>query len=202
MTDRTTVAPTTLASAGIHAGFLTLLPQIRAHAEFAFRHWRCPHDRDDAVAEVIGLCWKWYVRLLERGKDPGGFPTTLAGYASRHVRVGRLVCGQQGHKDPLSFLGWRRYGLTRLRHGGEGWEEALWDNTQSPVPDQAAFRIDFPAWLRELPERDRRLAEAMLAGERTDVLADWFGLTPGRVSQLRAEFRDGWARFCGDAATA
>jgi hypothetical protein len=42
----------------------------------------------------------------------------------------------------------------------------------------------------------------MPAGERTAVLADWFGLTPGRVSQLRAEFRDGWARFCGDAVTA
>lgn len=47
------------------------------------------------------------------------------------------------------------------------WQEALHDNMQTPVPDQAAFRCDFPRWLRRLGSRKRRIAEKMLLGERT-----------------------------------
>ena len=33
--------------------FVALLPRIEARARAAFRRLRCPHDRDDAVAEVV-----------------------------------------------------------------------------------------------------------------------------------------------------
>ena len=67
------------------------------------------------------------------------------------------------------------------------------------MPDQAAFRVDFPAWLSTRTERDRRIIDDMMMNERTDALADWFGLSPARVSQLRREYCDDWRRFTGDA---
>jgi hypothetical protein len=38
----------------------------------------------------------------------------------------------------------------------------------------------------------------MLVGERTRDLAARFGVTPGRVSQLRQEFYHDWSAFCGE----
>src|SRR5262249_52462262 len=75
-------------------------------------------------------------------------------------------------------------------------EEALQDNTRSPVPDQVAFRHDFPAWLAGLGERDRRVITDLMLGERTLDVAERYGLSPARISQLRREFMQGWRRFC------
>jgi hypothetical protein len=77
-------------------------------------------------------------------------------------------------------------------------EERLRDNTQTPVPDQVQFRIDFPAWLKTLTPRERRIIKAMARNERTLDLSKTFEVTPGRISQMRREFCEGWKRFCGD----
>ena len=81
---------------------------------------------------------------------------------------------------------------------GSPLEEALRDNTRSPVDEQACFRLDFPAWLRSLPRRDRRLVKGMALGHRTLDLARRFRLSAGRVSQLRREFHREWQRFHGE----
>jgi hypothetical protein len=75
--------------------------------------------------------------------------------------------------------------------------EALRDNTQTPPPEQAGFRIDFPRWLGTRSERDRRLAEDLMTGERTLDVSSKFGLSPGRISQLRRTFHEDWQRVCG-----
>ena len=95
----------------LHAAFLALLPRIELHARLYFRGLRCPHRRDDAVAETVALTWRWFVRLVERGKDPLTFPTVLAAYAARAVRCGRRLCGQGGGKDVLSPLARQRHGF-------------------------------------------------------------------------------------------
>jgi hypothetical protein len=59
------------------------------------------------------------------------------------------------------------------------------------------FRLDFPAWLRTRTDRDRRLIEALISGERTMDVASKHGLSAARVSQLRREFMEDWTRFCG-----
>jgi hypothetical protein len=74
----------------------------------------------------------------------------------------------------------------------------LQDNRRTPVADAVAFRHDFPLWLSTLGDRNRRIAEDMMLGERTLDLAARHGISPARVSQLRREFRQGWGRFCGD----
>jgi len=42
--------------------FVALLPAIESLARAAFRHVRCPHDRADAVAEVVARAWERFRR--------------------------------------------------------------------------------------------------------------------------------------------
>jgi DNA-directed RNA polymerase specialized sigma24 family protein len=185
----------------LHAAFVALLPRLQRYARFAFRSVRCPHEQADAAQELVALCWAWFVRLAARGKDAGVFPSRLADFAARQVRAGRKLCGQEAGKDGLSPTArWRRdFRVLRLDtealRATTPWREALADNTRSPPDEAAAFRIDYPAWLSRLGERDRALAETMILAHSTAELARAFGLSPGRVSQLRQEFHDDWRRF-------
>ena len=43
--------------------FVAVLPRIVAKARAAFAAVRCPHDRADAVAEVVALAWERF-RLI------------------------------------------------------------------------------------------------------------------------------------------
>ena len=67
------------------------------------------------------------------------------------------------------------------------------------MPDQVAFRADFPAWLATRSQRDRRVVQDLMVGERTTDVADRHGLSQPRVSQLRREFREDWRAFHGEA---
>lgn len=200
----------------LHARFLLILPRINQHAQIVFRHLPSGPRRDDAIAEVIGLTWKWYVRLVERGKDPHKFPSTLASYATRAVRSGRRVCGQEKTKDVLSPLAQQRHRFTvellppstatsHKQHGApygqrhqDAYEERLKDNTLTPVPEQASFRVDFPTWLATRTERDREIIADMGRNERTQDLASKFGISPARISQLRRDYHQDWCGFCED----
>jgi len=188
----------------LHTGFLAILPAINKHAVFAFRFMFNVHDREDAIQETIAVAWAWYRRLAQRRKDAGQFPTRLAFFASRHVKCGRHLCGQENTKDVLSPTARLRRGfrvealpsITTMH--GSPWQEALVDNTHSEVIDQVIFRVDFFDWLRSWPHRHQRIIAAMALGERTQKLARRFALSPARISQLRREYHADWSRFCGD----
>lgn len=191
----------------IAARFQALLPCIERHARICFRHLQA-HYQYDAIAEAIALAWKWFVRLVRRSKDPAVFPSALATFAVRAVINGRRLCGQEKEHDVLSRLGQRRRGFTVCSLPTHGrldetpFTEALRDNMQTPVPDAAAFRIDFPAWLAAQTECDRQLIEEMALGERATKLARRFGVSEGRVSQKRRQLKQDWNRFCGEPALA
>ena len=188
----------------LHQGFLSILPRVEVHARVCFRHVRCADRREDAVAEAVAIAWAWYRRLAHRGKDARLFPSALASLAARHVRSGRRLCGQERAQDVLSPVAQARrgFGVCRLPDFETLSENplltALADNTRTPVDQQVCFRLDFPAWLRSLSQRDRRVVEDLMLGERTLDVARRHGLSPGRVSQLRREFMDGWRAFCGE----
>ena len=59
-------------------------------------------------------------------------------------------------------------------------------------------RLDFPAWRATHAERDRRLLDDLMLGERTLDVAGKYGLSPGRVSQLRREFLADWRRYLSE----
>jgi hypothetical protein len=202
--------------AQLHVAFLTLLPRVELHGNIFFRHVRCPHKKADAIQEMSALAWKWFLRLHERGKDPADFLTGFVSLLARAVNSGRRLAGMAKAKDVLNAATQRGHGFHVERlpsctqasherlyaevHGQElhdAFEERLRDNTITPVPEQVAFRIDWPAWLRTLTGRERRLIRAMALSERTLDLSKQFEVSPARISQLRREFFEGWERFCG-----
>ena len=62
-----------------------------------------------------------------------------------------------------------------------------------------AFRCDFPAWLGTLSPRNRRIAQFLALGNRTQDVARKFKVSEGRVSQLRREMAESWKAFVGEA---
>jgi hypothetical protein len=187
----------------VQAAFVAVLGRLRHHAEVCFRHVKCPGRRADLVAESLALAWAWFLGLVARGKDVSGFVSRLADYAVRHARCGRRLCGMERAKDALSPRAQTRRGflvqtLPRCDSGGDNPAlDALIDNTRTPPDEQAIFRIDFPAWLSSLGERDRTIALEMMRGDGTLELASRHGRSPGRISQLRGELRASWRRFTG-----
>jgi hypothetical protein len=198
----------------LHARFLRLLPKLETYARIAFRGITCPGKQEDRVQECVALGWKWFLRLSEQGKDVFDFPMAFAALLARAVRCGRKLCGQERAGDVLSFVAQARHGFRVERlpsstrspheqlyadpHGQallDALEERLRDNTLTPVPEQAAFRIDFPVCRGTRSERDRRVIDALMAGGRTRDVSQKFGLSPGRVSQLRRAFLEDWRRF-------
>jgi hypothetical protein len=130
--------------------------------------------------------------------------TALASFAVRAVQAGRRVLGSESSRDVLSVTAKLRHGIKvfRLPVNGSlainGWQEALADNLRTPPDEQAAFRLDFPAWLATRTNRDRHVIADLAVGERTGDVARKYGLSAGRISQLRRAFCEDWARFCGE----
>jgi hypothetical protein len=200
-----TVPTDPAALARLQAAFLALvLPKVVSHGRVYFRHLKSAEHKEEYIAEMVALTWRWHLRLAERGKDATHFPTALATFAARAVRSGRRLAGMDRSKDVLSPLAQHRGGFAvgKLPDcgtlDGSPLDEALHDNTQSPVDEQVCFRIDFPAWRLTRAERDRRVLDDLMLGERTLDVAGKYGLSPGRVSQLRREFLLDWRRYCDE----
>jgi hypothetical protein len=83
----------------LHTAFLGIAPRIVLHGEVVFRRVRCPHRKKDCLAEMIALCWRWFLRLTAQGKNPLQFVSALATFAARQVRAGRGLCGQGKSKS-------------------------------------------------------------------------------------------------------
>jgi DNA-directed RNA polymerase specialized sigma24 family protein len=180
-------------------------PAVEKHARFAFRRLD-RGARDEMVAECVAVAWAAFVRLVKRGKNPADFASLIATYAARHVKSGRYVDGIESSKDVLSPRARQMHGI-RVEHlsrrnavEGSEWQEAVRDNGRAAPPDAAAFRIDFPRWLGMLGERNRRLVEDLLVGFRTNEAADKFGISAGRIAQLRSHFFRSWQCFHGEPA--
>jgi hypothetical protein len=202
MTTRFTPAPHARSLRELQQAFVRdILPRAEAHGHIYFRHLQSPELKEEYLAEMVALTWRWHLRLAERGKDAIRFPTALATFAARAVRCGRKLAGMDSAKDVLSPLAQQRQGFAvgKLPDcsglNGTALDEALHDNTRTPPDEQCAFRIDFPAWRATHADRDRRLLDDLMLGERTLDVAGKYGLSPGRVSQLRREFLLDWRRY-------
>lgn len=181
--------------------FLIALPRIERHAQISFRSTRCHCTREDQIAEVIALAWKWWRRLRRRGKNPNRFVAMIATFAVRSVRSGRRLVRSASALCPLSPVCQQRHQVrvqtipchSSLR-GGPLWE-ALRDIPSCDPAEQAAFRLDFPAWLASFDLRHREIILLLAAGEHTRDVAAHLGRSQGRVSQLRAEYQASWLAF-------
>jgi len=203
----------------LRLAFLAIVPMIETRARSTFGYLKCANQKADKVAESVALAWKWFLRLHERGKDVATFPMVFAALVARAVADGRRIAGGEPTNDVMSKTAQRKHGfsVTVFSHSDavpiqkrlgnpnsqraiDTLEERLADNTQTPVPDQAVFRIDFAEWLKTLSTRERTMTQAMMREERTTDLSSAFGVSPGRISQIRSALRRSWTVFCGDEA--
>jgi hypothetical protein len=205
--------------ADLHARFTALLPKIELHGRIYFRHVRCPHRKAELLQDMRSLAWKWFLRLNEQGKDVSQFVITFISLLARAVNSGRRIAGLAKARDAMNPMTQKRHGFTveplptsfatsrenlyskpsgqELR---DAFEDRLRDNTQTPVPDQVAFRIDWPAWMKTRTYRDRKIIDDLMAGEWTLDVSRKYGISAARISQLRQEFHDDWHRFQGESA--
>jgi hypothetical protein len=196
-----------------HARFAEILRLIERQGRVYFRHLR-GQEYDDKMQEARALGWKKFERLEERGKDVMRFPTVFAQRIVQAAYNGRRVAGSDSKSDALSPLAQKTKGFTvgalpisttrsmenlysvvQGQQAMDAWEERLHENAVSPVLDQVAMRVDFPAWLATRTELDRHIIAELAKDERGKDIARKVGKSEGRISQLRSEYRIDWERF-------
>jgi hypothetical protein len=183
-------------------GFLAVLPAVQTHAKIRFRHLRADR-REEAIQEAIAFACVSYQRLVYQGKLEALRASTLAEFAVRRVRGGRFAACRQHSQDVLGPSAHQRHGfdvrsLTPSREDQDGWQATLIECRRVLPSDMAAFRIDLEQWLRSFTPRTRRIITTLASGERTAAVAEQFGLTAGRVSQLRRRYERHWLAFQGE----
>jgi hypothetical protein len=186
--------------------FLELLPTICQHARYVFRRL-LPEARDEAIQEVVANAFVAYTRLVEQGKEELAYATPLARHAVAQVRAGRRVGGKLNVRDVSSDHCRQSNGVTierldRWDQHDEAWRELVVEDRRATPADVAATRLDFVAWLSTLSTRNRRIALVLAMGETTTCVAEQFGVSLGRVSQLRQELKAAWEAFHGEAKAA
>jgi hypothetical protein len=184
--------------------FLAVLPAVKARAALRFRYLP-PEARAEATQEAIASACVAFQRMAVLGRQNRANPGSLADFAVKHVRGGRHVGGSQdAARDVLSPATRHRQRVRLVSYDshedGDNWGEVVSGNRRCCVADLAAFRIDFAEWLKEMGERDRRIIAALAGSERTADVAERFGLTPGRVSQLRRMYERRWQLYQGEVA--
>jgi len=191
-------------------GFLKLLPAVQQHAKIRFRRLTADR-REDAIQETIAAACLNFQLAAAQGKLNAVHPTTLADFAVRHTRTGRHVgSGQDAARDVLSATCQRRHHVkvvsydrdrlpASLRDGADGWKAIAVEDRKVNIPALAAFRLDFAGWLETLTHRDCEIICALSGGDGTKAVAEQFGLSEGRVSQLRRKFEQLWRIFQGEA---
>ena len=170
--------------------FIGMLPTIRRQASVAFRHTPLSM-REDLVEEVAANAYVAFSRLVALGKRGIAYGTPLAQFAIRQVRAGRRVGNRLNTGDVLSPAN-RRVTVEPLERA-----MIIEDRHAGPAATAAA-RIDLAAWLESLACRERRIACRLAQGETAIGVARAFGLSVGRVSQLRCKLGESWAEFQGE----
>jgi hypothetical protein len=185
--------------------FADILPAIRRHVRFAFRHLDL-ESRAEAAQEAIAFAFLAYARLVQLGKTDLVYSSVLAKFAVSRVHNGRSIGRRLNVNDISSAWCQRRRDICveslDRRDGLGGWREVLLTDHRSSPADLAAARIDIACWLGKLTWQTRRIARDLAMGYSTGEVAHRHGLSSGRISQVRRHLYDAWCRFQGDGAPA
>ena len=205
----TAASPSAAATTDAHRAFDAALPRIDAAIRYHFRR-RPRAQREEAIAEAVAYTWAAWHGLLRRGKDPVAVGVVaIAANACRAVKKGRSVGANRSvgrgamdvhHPRARLATGLRVVSLEDPAGVAEGtWRDWLATGRRYGPADEAAFRVDFAAWLAGLPGRKRRAAELLAEGLGTGEVACRLGVTPGAVSQARGWLARSWGATQGEA---
>ena len=89
--------------------------------------------------------------------------------------------------------------VERLDHFDDeenAWSEVIVEDRRAGPADTARARLDFAAWLKQLPHRNRRVAQFLSVGNRTSDAAQKFGTSAGESARSAAS----WPRTGGSSS--
>ena len=181
------------------SSFVAMLPEIEQKLRLAFCRLD-PDAREDAIEEGVVHSLLAYVRLVEQGRAEVATPSSLAWYSSRHVKRGRPAGGRMNGKEPLSRYGQISNDIEVEPHGN--WIDMLVDDKRASVEDQVAAKLDVGAWFATLTKRMKETAKDLAFGCSTSEVAKKYGVSAGRISQMRRMLEESWAAFQGEAVVA
>jgi hypothetical protein len=75
------------------------------------------------------------------------------------------------------------------------WIDLLVEDKRASVPDQVAAKMDVGAWFATLSRRMKQIARDLAFGFSTSEVAKKYGVTAGRISQMRRVLESSWADF-------
>ena len=93
-----------------HERFLQMMPRIKRQASIAFRRLP-PESRDDLVEEVIAHAVIAFKALHDKNAVDLAYPSVLARYGIRRVKIGRKAAGQLNVRDVSSTYCQRAKGV-------------------------------------------------------------------------------------------
>lgn len=174
--------------ATIQTHFAQQLAALQRFARFHFRGYP-PEARQEMIANVVALAWKFFHSLYRKGRaDEPGILNSCLRYAIKQVHCGRKVEGKNRSKDILDY---RRSRKVRI----DGCDLDGFVGRSTPVVDAVSFRVDVPDFLATLDDRQQRMAVDLATGMTTGEAAEKYGLSAGRISQFRKEFKQLFDEF-------
>ena len=175
-----------------------MLPEIKRWLRIAFRHLD-REAREDAIEEGIVHSLLSYARLHEQNRAEVATASSLAWYATLQIKRGRPAVGRMNGKEPLSRYAQVGHGNRLERRNGE-WIDKLAEDKRASIPDQVAAKIDVSAWFATLTKRMKEIAKDLAFGCSTAEVAKKYGVTAGRISQMRRMLEESWEVFQGEGA--
>jgi hypothetical protein len=79
------------------------------------------------------------------------------------------------------------------------WHEIIIADKRATPAEIVACKVDFADWLDRLPLLRRQIALMLSTGATTMETAKQFGVSPGRISQIRLWLKENWDAFQSDA---
>jgi len=140
-------------------------------------------DRETKLADSASVAFE----LMQLASDEAT-PGSLAAYAVRRVASGRVFSESIRSIDGPPSPDREKPGRFRL-------DPAAVYRTGDDPARIAAFRLDVRQWIGTLTDLQRQVATSLAMGDRTGEAADRFGVSAGRVSQIRRELAESWHGF-------
>ncbi len=178
------------------SNFVILLPEIERRLWRAFRQLDAER-REDAVAEAIVHSLLSYSRLLDLGNAESATASTLAWYAAMRVKRGRPAAGRMNGDEPLSRYAQIGNGI-EVEHRHINWMDLMVEDKRASISDMVAAKLDVGAWFATLSRRMKWIATDLACGCSTSEVAQKYGVSAGRISQLRRKLADSWNAFQHD----
>ena len=170
--------------------FCDMLSEITGRLRHFLREYN-PELRDELVAEAVALAWSAFRSARSIGKEVQ--PTTLAWYCARSVRSGRRLAGTST-TDAMSERAQREVGRVQSIEASRNLYDLLVDRRwRWPLIDVCGVHMDWSDFRDRCTDRERRIVDAKLAGEKQTMIARDVGVTPARICQSLKELRGRWS---------